>query len=450
MEPRTVSSPRVVDPLPGGFLRLTIPPTGLTGYEVTLMNIGPILRAMKHNRTRVLLIVVEIAVSLAIVTNCVNVILAERGRMAVRSGFDDANIVWLRARPFTPDFQEAPFIRTTIDADLRAIESVPGVRAVSNTSFQLWEGGGSSSDVRPVGDPRPGLRTQAYYASAGIAETLGLTISEGRGFQPEEHGSGPEADTANVMIISRPLAEVLFPDGNAVGQSLEWVNASGEPAGEPQLVIGIMERFYNPFGMPGGELQPVEERGLFYPARAGSYSLGIRYLIRTEPGEMSTVLAAVEDRLVEVHSGRVIDFQTTTEKKSRWFSTSSLMVTTMSFIIVALVTITALGLIGLTALSVAERTRQIGTRRALGATRSAILRHFVIENAIITSAGLLLGIIATYALNFLLVTRLIDLKMPLEIVVFGIVLLLLNAILATLPPAFRAMRISPAIATRSI
>jgi putative ABC transport system permease protein len=415
-----------------------------------IMNIGPILRAMRHNRVRVGLIVVEIAVTLAIVTNCVNVILAERAKMTVRSGFDDANIVRVRARPFTPDFQEAPFIRTTIDADLEALRSIPGVRAVANTSFQLWEGGGSSSDVRRSGDTRAPIRSQAYYATAGITETLGLAISEGRGFEQGEHGSGPEQNGENIVVISRALADAIFPEGGAVGQSLEWVSLSGEPAGEPQQIVGVMERFYNPFGMPGMELQPIEEYGIFFPMRAGSYAMGIRYLLRVEPGAMASTLAAVEERLVGIHSGRVIDFQTTIEKKARWFSTSSLMVTTMTFIIVALVAITALGLIGLTALSVAERTRQIGTRRALGATRSDILRHFVLENALITTGGLALGVFAAYGLNLLLVSKLIDVKLPPHLLLLGIALLLVNAVLATLPPAVRAMRISPAVATKNV
>ena len=70
---------------------------------------GPIIRAMNHNRTRVVLLVLEIALTLAIVTNCVNVILAERAKMREPSGFDDDNIVWVHARPFAPENQRAFF-----------------------------------------------------------------------------------------------------------------------------------------------------------------------------------------------------------------------------------------------------------------------------------------------------------------------------------------------------
>ncbi|HYR27843.1 MAG TPA: hypothetical protein VEU30_05225, partial [Thermoanaerobaculia bacterium] len=93
------------------------------------MNIGPILRAMKHNRTRVVLLVLEIALTLAIVTNCINVILAERAKINQPSGFDDDNILWVHARPYTAESKEDPFVNTMIDADLRKIQAIPGVKA---------------------------------------------------------------------------------------------------------------------------------------------------------------------------------------------------------------------------------------------------------------------------------------------------------------------------------
>src|SRR5687767_5464088 len=140
------------------------------------MNIGPIVRAMKHNRTRVVLIVLEIAMTLAIVTNCVNVILAERAKMTKPSGFDDDNIVRLHVRPFGAEYRQAGFLDTQIDADLRAIAGVPGVAHAANTNFQLWEGGGSSSGVKPVGVVREPISTQIYYATKDITDALGVKI----------------------------------------------------------------------------------------------------------------------------------------------------------------------------------------------------------------------------------------------------------------------------------
>lgn len=415
------------------------------------MNIGPILRAMKHNRTRVVLIVLEIAITLAIVTNCINVILAERAKMLQPSGFDDDNILWMRVRPFAPEFREDGMIDTTIDADLRTIAAVPGVRSVANTNFRVWEGGGSSTHVMAASGARAEpQRTQSYFATRDIVDTLGMKIVEGRGFRDGDHGVGTATDPATVAVISKTLADVLFPGQGAVGKAIQRATPTGEPIGDPVTVIGVVERFYNPFGIPGAPPEAVEERVMFRPARVGGFEGGMRYLIRTEPGAMSSAIPEIEKRLAAAHPGRVMEFLTTPEKKNRWFSGSKIVVTTMSCIIVALVAVTALGLLGLTSLSVAERRKQIGTRRALGATRADILRHFLVENWLVTTAGLALGVFGAYALNYMLVSRVSDVKMPWQLVAAGMLLLWVNGILSTLLPALRAASVSPSIATRSV
>jgi putative ABC transport system permease protein len=142
--------------------------------------------------------------------------------------------------------------------------------------------------------------------------------------------------------------------------------------------------------------------------------------------------------------------RTVAETKDNFFSAGKLVITAMTGIIIVLVFITALGIVGITSLAVSERTRQIGTRRALGATRGDILTHFLTENWIVTSAGLAFGVLATYGLNYALVSQLTDVKMPWYLVGIGMVLLWIIGVVATLPPAIRAASVSPAIATRSV
>ncbi|HYK04356.1 MAG TPA: FtsX-like permease family protein [Thermoanaerobaculia bacterium] len=413
------------------------------------MNIGPILRAMKHNRTRVFLLVLEIAMTLAIVTNCVNVIIAERAKIHRPSGFDDENILWVRTRPFTPEFQETATLDMTSDADIRAIQSIPGVKAVANTHFQLWEGGGSSTGVKPVDGGQRQL-TQQYYATKDIFQALGSKIIEGRGFQEGDHGIGTQPDPVRVTVISKTVADALFPDGRAVGKTIAFATDAGETVGDPLQVIGVIETFFNPYGYNPDTWRGLADRAIFLPARVGSYRSGLRYLVRTEPGMMPSVMAQIEKKLVAVNGGRVVDFAPTPEKKAGWFAAARLTVGVMTGLIIALVFVTALGILGITALSVSERTKQIGTRRALGATRGDILRHFLIENWVTTTAGLAIGVGAAYALNFLLVSKLTDVKMPWQLVAVGMVLLWINGIIATLPPALRAARVPPSIATRSV
>jgi putative ABC transport system permease protein len=414
------------------------------------MHIGPILRAMKHNRTRVVLIILEIAMTLAIVTNCINVILAERAKMSQKSGFDDDNILWMRVRPFSPDYEQPGAIDTAIDSDLRIIQSVPGVKAVANTHFQLWEGGGSSTNVFALGGrDADSVSTQIYFGTKDLVDALGAKIVAGRGFRDGDHSVGTEPDPYNVVIVTKTVADMLFPNTNPIGKQIQQGRKGQEAIEHPFTIIGVMGEFYNPFGRPTAP-EAYSDRAIFLPARVGSYARGMSFLIRTEPGAMNSVTTEVEKRLAAANAGRVMEFQATNEKKSGWFASSKIVVTTLTCIIVTLIAVTALGILGLTSLAVAERRKQIGTRRALGATRGDILRHFLLENWLVTTAGLVLGIIGAYALNFLLVSHVSDVKMQWELVAAGIALLWTMGLMATIPPALRAMRVAPSIATRSV
>src|SRR5438270_5425270 len=115
------------------------------------MPFGPIIRAMRHNRMRFAFIILEIAMTLAIVTNAVNMILDERHKMLQKSGFDDDNLVSVYYQPFAPEFKEDSYVEALVQKDVRAIHSIPGVKAVSTTYFLPWQGGGSSGVFKTDG-----------------------------------------------------------------------------------------------------------------------------------------------------------------------------------------------------------------------------------------------------------------------------------------------------------
>jgi putative ABC transport system permease protein len=405
---------------------------------------GPIIRAMRHNKTRFVLIILEIAFTLAIVTNCVNMILEERRSLNHPSGFDDHNLVWLRSRPFAPEFRETKYMENSIQADIRTIAAIPGVKAVASTNFLPWQGGGSSTTVKEAGKKAEVVRSQIYYGTEGLFNTIGQPIAAGRGFIPTDFNY-PEDGNPSVVVISRSLAKLLFGDANPIGRAIAQPDASGAgQEGTPYTVVGVIDQFYNPYGWP------IHEYAILAPSTVGSYARGSRFLIRVEPGAMQSVTAEVEKRLVAANGGRVLELKSIDQVKNEFLSGSRLVVAGMQAVIVILVFVTGLGILGITSLSVAERTRQIGTRRALGATRADILRHFLAENWIVTTAGLILGIASTYGLNFLLVTHVSGAKMSWSLVAIGMVLLWVAGLVATIPPALRASMVSPAIATRSI
>ena len=401
------------------------------------MPIGPILRAMQHNRTRFVLIILEIAITLAIVTNAVNMILTQREQMKRTSGFDDENMMMIVATPFAPEFKQEGYSENVVMGDLRAILAIPGVKSATVTQFLPWQGGGSSGTFKADGYSDK-FQAQFYAARGDLLGTLGTRLSAGRPFRENDTPVDPNTSTT-VTIISSGLAKKLWgDDAKAIGRVI--TTAEGE---RPRTVIGVLQEFYNPYAWNIGEYV------VFTPGRSYDGG-GSTYLVRTEPGAVKAVADALEPTLVKMNAGRVFRLFTVPQVKERYFSSNNLVIRGMGAVIVVLVFITALGILGITSLAVAERTKQIGTRRALGATKGDILKHFLTENWIVTTIGLFLGILATYGLNYFLVSQLTDTKVPWYLVGVGIVLLWLNGLVATIPPALRAASVSPAIATRTV
>ncbi|MCW8984850.1 MAG: FtsX-like permease family protein, partial [Thermoanaerobaculales bacterium] len=138
------------------------------------------------------------------------------------------------------------------------------------------------------------------------------------------------------------------------------------------------------------------------------------------------------------------------EYKRRYFDDEIVLVKVLTWLAVLLVGVTSLGIIGLTSFSVTQRTREIGTRRALGATRSAVLRYFVIEIWVISGIGLALGVVLTYALNYALAHLADAPTIGLPLIAAGIVLLWAIGLTSALAPAFRATLVPPVVTTRTV
>ena len=399
------------------------------------MEIGPIIRALNRNRMRVLLIVLQIAITLAVIANAVTMINANRAKMQKESGFDDDNLLWVQSKPFAEQFNERSFRIATTQADVRALSGIPGIKAVANTNFLPWAGGGSSTEVKGAGGDGTNYRTQQYFTTPQILDVLDVHIVAGRPLRESDVDVDPNSKHSTV-VISRALEQLVFKGKSAVGQQFL------ESGGYSETIVGVFDKFYNPYGWPIHEYT-------YFAGGVVSFG-GARFLVRVEPGKMKQVIPEIEKRLLQVNDGRSVDFKTINEFKTQYFTESRIVIGAMAAVIILLVIVTGLGIVGVTSFSVTERRKQIGTRRALGATKPAILRYFLLENWIITNSGLLLGIALAYGLNFVLVTKAGGDKLDWRFVAAGVVLLWLQGIVATLAPATRAAAVSPVIATRAV
>jgi putative ABC transport system permease protein len=413
----------------------------------TNMEFGPITRAMLRNKLGVGLLVVEIAFAVAVIVICLGIVAKNRARMSIPTGLDEHNMFTIAIQSHGAAFDQESFLRQVIDQDLDAIRAQPGVIDASVMSPWPLQGGGSSTQMKPAGQPDSKLvRCPQYSVDTHFLSTLGLELLEGRPFAAGDIPAlreGPDADTSapDNVIVTKALADALYPDG-ALGKQI--VGAGGGASGD--TIVGIVRYMYTPYdnGASG-----MEQRILFYPRKQGSRS-NVGYMVRAQPGAFDALFTGIEERLESLNRERVVKTTSLMEIKKRGIFLNLIVVRILSTIIGLLLFVTAIGMFGMTSFAVAKRTRQIGVRRALGARQSDIARMFLVENGLIALAGVILGLTLSISLNLLLLSKTDAVpRVTLGPVLFAVGLIAIVVLLSTLVPALRAARVSPAIASRA-
>jgi putative ABC transport system permease protein len=409
------------------------------------MEFGPIIRSLFHNKTRFWLIALEIALTLAVVVNCVSMILDQRAMITRPTGYDEENLLVVTSLPFRPDFTEDDYVRAVFEEDMRILGALPGVRSATTTAAIPLSGGGSATGRRASGSEVDPPTVPYFEVSPGAVETFGVKLIEGRDFVESDWDFDDDAARAEErpitrnVIVSQAVVERLFPDGDALGKTIE--NRSGTSI---ETIVGIVERMHCSW-----PLSSVVESAMLYPDWPAN-SRRTRYMIRTEPGALDEVYRSAEEALLASNDGRIVRVESLAEFKADTYRELTAMNQLLGGVIFLLLAVTSLGIVGLTSFSVTQRTRQIGTRRALGATRWAILRYFLLENWIVTGIGLLLGVALSFGLNCALANFADAPRIGLGLVASGMVLLWSVGLIAALAPALRSTAVSPVTATRSV
>ena len=326
------------------------------------MEIQPILKSLRRQKTAALLIAFEIALACAIICNTLFVISERMDRMHIDSGVAESELV--RIRSSTLDDAAERSVRTAEDlAALQTVAGVVEVAAVQQVPFgnSSWNSGLSVERGAP-----PVTGATNYFDSGNLVSTLGLRLTAGRDFRPDEYIEFDALFRADVevvgsAIITQALADKLWPDEPALGKFFYTDQ-------DPIRVIGIVDTLIRP------SFRAVADApmSVIYPVRN---TPGLQYLMRVRPqADLDAVLKQAETALREVHSGRLISRAETFESmREHFFRGDRVMAMLLSGVIVALLVVTALGIVGLASFWVQGRRRQIGIRRALGATRGSIL-----------------------------------------------------------------------------
>jgi putative ABC transport system permease protein len=408
------------------------------------MEIRPIISAMLRNKTAPLLIAAQVALTLAIIANALYII---RDRLATSSrptGADEQNLFEIRFFPHRPIAD----IKGMQMKDLEILRAIPGVVSAAWTNQiplgqSSWNIGGLTT--KP-GERGSDIQATYYFSGESIVDTFDLKLIEGRDFEASEvidNDPRIESPSPKVMIITQALAKLLYPDATSVIGKTFYLGGSDDA--DPVQIVGVVERLQSP-SAPAG---PRAENSMIAPIRyIDGYT---RYSVRTEPGQRERVMAEAEKALIALSSDRVLlgkrGFDAA--RASRYSGErimAGLLIAVTSFLLL----ITASGIVGIASLWVNQRRKQIGVRRALGGRRFDILSYFLTENAIITTLGIVAGLILALALNRFLVGAIELPRLPFSYLMVGTLSMWVLGLLAVSGPAWRAAQVSPAIATRSV
>jgi len=403
------------------------------------MEIRPILSALMRSKVAMILIGLQVALTLAIVCNALFIINERLAHMARPSGMNEADTFWFGSNGFGQGYNA----KVVQQSDLATLRQLPGVAdAAPTNSVPMSDGGWSTGLSLTARQKTSTAQSTIYLVDDHAMNTFATQLVAGRNFKPEEIESLDFGDSLRpkVAIVSKALADKLFPDQDPIGKQVFF---DTDPP--TTTIIGVVDRLQQPWMS-----SDTVEYSTFVPAFM-PYGNSTRYLVRAEPGHRDEVMKLVEQKMIEANPSRIIGkVKTITQVRSEAYADDRAMAIILGVVIFCLLTITALGIVGMASFWVAQRTKQIGTRRALGATKFDILRYFQTENFIITTMGLIGGGILAYGFSLYLMKTYQSPRLPWFYVPVGFVCLWILGQLAVLGPALRASRVPPAIATRSV
>jgi predicted permease len=387
------------------------------------------------------LVVAQIAVALMLLTGAGLLIHSFAEALKVDTGLDVTKVVTARialTREYRASDEAANKIRERL---FQAMREIPGVSSVALSFATPFQGGLSinaftlENDTLPPGSPQPGayrvIVTPAYL------QTLGLKLVEGRFYE--------EADLApgrRFFVVDQSFARKFFPNGSAIGGRFSFGGRPDKPEDWP-TIIGVVK------DVPHNGVEEKSGNPFIYQIFQGGRPAGLTLFLRTDRAAVDVVSAvrdkvrAIDPALPLFEAGSLAD-----AVASSFDSRRAVMLLLATFAGLALF-LSALGIYGVLAYDVSQRTREIGVRSAIGASRGQISGLILKQGLWKAGIGVVIGLIGAALLSSSMTSLLFNVR-PTDPAVYVAVSLTLIAValLASYLPARRAARIDPLTALR--
>ncbi|MEP6914280.1 MAG: ABC transporter permease [Acidobacteriota bacterium] len=393
--------------------------------------------AARGNRARDAFVVVEIALALVLLVGAGLLMRSFKHLLDVDPGFDPSRTVTMRlslpSAPYGRDHQKAHFFRRFF----QQIDALPGVEAAGSISWLPLTGAGAATSFEVVGQPKPpqGLApvTDVRVISHDYLKAMGVPLLRGRLFN-ELDG----ADSKGRVVINETMARTHWPGEDPIGKHvrINWDTVEDEVIG----VVGDVKHS----GLDG------EVRAMTYWPFARSPYGTMTIAIRAA-GDPHNVIHSISGVVRQMDPDLVVaHVRTMEEVVSDSVAERRLTMLLLAILALAALLLAAVGIYGVIAYSVTQRTQEIGIRMALGAQRGDVLRMIVGQAMMLTAGGIVVGGVGASLLTGLMTSLLFDTK-PGDPATFALVAVILSAAaaIASYVPGRRATRVDPVVALRS-
>ncbi len=392
--------------------------------------------------TRSALVVCQVSLAFVLVIGAGLMTLSFSRVLSVDPGFKPERV--MTAQFSLPDlrYKDDAARRSFIARLLENVRAIPGVKSAGATTYLPFSGNNNASVITIVGQPlKPGEKPPVpgwNRVDYGYFQAMGIQVVQGRAFTASDGAESPR-----VVLIDEFLAKNRWPKGDAVGAKIQRGLADGTNRDEPWTIAGVVR------SVKTGDLAEQNPMGQIYFPYTQFVPNSMHLVVKTAV-DNPQVASAVRRELAKVDPELpLFDVRSMPERlASSVVSRRVAMVVCLVFAGLALL-LSAIGIYGVLAYAVTQRTREFGIRVALGASARDVLRMVVGQGLRLAAIGLVIGIAGALALTRLMTTLLFDVK-PTDPGVFAMTALALAAVavIASFVPSIRALRIRPANALR--
>ena len=391
--------------------------------------------------TRASLVISEVAVALVLLVGSGLLLRSSARVFAVNPGFDPSRLLTMQVTAGGARFTNDTLVRAFYDGVLDRVRSEPGVEAAGFTN-QLpmsgdYDGQGVHIQAHPAANPADDPGPFRYSVSPGYLEAMRIPLIRGRTITAQDKTTSPL-----VALVNESFARKYWPGEDPIGQRVSMLDAVKGPWFEIIGIVGDVQQL---------SLSSDKHDGIYTPESQWFFAdRGMSLVVRAK-GDAAALAPAIRRDVWSVDKDQPIERVATAEKlvaqseAQRRFA----LVLFEGFALVALV-LAGAGIYGVLANAVTERSREIGVRAALGASRSDILGMVVRQGLGLTAIGALLGIVAAAALSRVIASLLFGVS-PFDPATYAVVSVLLGlvALGACLVPALRASGVDPMEALRA-